>query len=121
MTISRRKLLKGTASAATVVALPPLAAQTAKTLTVFDSRIPESLAFAKGARLKLDVAELNATRWADLRRGIEGAQRVSGLTAWSDWIVARGLLEEQGLRLKTEAAVNASMSGKAHLFKWQMG
>jgi hypothetical protein len=120
MKVSRRAIMKSTVLAGAATALPAMSAERPQTLTVFDSRIPESIAFAKDANLKIDVADLDATRWASLRAALPNATRVRGLTGWSDWIVARGLLEERGLRLKRETAVTAPLSGKVHLFKWDM-
>jgi TAT (twin-arginine translocation) pathway signal sequence len=120
MSVSRRTLLKGTVAVSAATAVPALAADARQTLTVYDSRIPESQAFARRASRTLDVAHLDATRWADLRGDINGVRRVTGLTGWTDWIIARGFLEERGLRMTTEARVKAPISTKAHLFKWEM-
>jgi hypothetical protein len=120
MTVSRRTLIKGSAALGAIAALPVAAQKPAKSLVIFDSRIPESLAFAQNAAAKIDVAALDASLWAALRGDLEGASAVSGLTGWTDWIVARGFLEERGLRLTSESRVGAPLSGKAHLFKWKM-
>ncbi len=120
MKVSRRAIMKSTVLAGAAATLPAVAAERGRTVTVFDSRIPESVVFAKAAKVKMDVADLDETRWASLRAALPHATRVRGLTGWSDWIVARGLLEEQGLRLKQETAVAAPLSGKAHLFRWDM-
>jgi hypothetical protein len=47
--------------------------------------------------------------------------RIVGLTGWGDWVVVRGFLEERGFRLRSEAQVAAPLSGKTHLFRWEMG
>jgi hypothetical protein len=120
MKVSRRAIMKSTVLAGAATALPAMSAERAPMITVFDSRIPESVAFAKAAQIKIDVADLETTRWARLRAALPNATRVRGLTGWSDWTVARGLLEEQGLRLRQETAVAAPLSGKVHLFKWDM-
>jgi hypothetical protein len=120
MRSDRRTMLKG---AAALVAVPIAAgaAVAAPRLVVFDSRMPESAAFAArmtGARI--DLARAHETHWAALRgyRGDIGA--VEGLTGWSDWIAVRGELEARGLRLGREDRVAAPISGKAHLFRWSM-
>jgi TAT (twin-arginine translocation) pathway signal sequence len=120
MSVSRRTLLKGTVAVSAATAVPAIASSAGQTLTVYDSRIPESQTFAKRATQTMDVAHLDATRWADLRGDLSGVRRIAGLTGWSDWIVARGLLEERGLRLTSEASVKAPISAKSHLFKWTM-
>jgi hypothetical protein len=120
MSVSRRTILKGAATISAAASIPAIAATEAQALVIYDSRIPESHSFAVGRHPQLDIANLDASRWAELRGGMSGVRYVTGLTGWSDWIVARGLLEEQGLRLRSEAAVPAPISGKAHLFRWDM-
>jgi hypothetical protein len=120
MSVSRRSLLKGTVAVSAATAVPAIAFGADQTLTIYDSRIPESQAFAERATHRLDVVDLDATRWADLRGDLSGVRRISGLTGWSDWIVVRGLLEERGLRLTSESSIEAPISAKAHLFKWEM-
>jgi hypothetical protein len=120
MIVTRRNVLKGAATVSAAASIPAFAAAGEQTMMIYDSRIPESLSFAKGHSLRYDVAALDATRWAELRNELPSVRHVTGLTGWSDWIVARGLLEEQGLRLRTEAAVPAPISGKVHLFRWEM-
>ena len=121
MKLSRRTMLKGAATIGAAGVAPAILAGNHRGLTIYDSRIAESLAFAKGRYPRLDVAALDETRWAQLRGEMGATQRVAGLTGWSDWIVARGLLEERGFRLRSESAVAAKLSGQAHLFRWEMG
>jgi hypothetical protein len=120
MSVSRRSILKGAATIGAAATVPAFAASARQTLLLYDSRIPESLSFANGRFPQLDVAHLDASRWVELRGGMSGVKHVTGLTGWSDWIVARGLLEELGLRLRSETSVPAPLSGKAHLFRWEM-
>jgi hypothetical protein len=120
MSVSRRNVLKGAATISAAASMPAFAATGSPILVIYDSRIPESRSFAKGRYPQLDVANLDTSRWAELRGGMSDARQVTGLTGWSDWIVARGLLEERGLRLQSETAVPAPLSGKAHLFRWEM-
>ena len=121
MNLSRRTMLKGAATIGAVGAAPAALAGNHRGLTIYDSRIAESLAFAKGRYPRLDVAALDETRWAELRGELGTTPRIAGLTGWSDWIVARGLLEERGFRLRSETRVAARLSGKTNLFRWEMG
>lgn len=121
MNLSRRTMLKGAATIGAFGAAPAALAGNGRSLTIYDSRIAESRAFAKGRHPRLDVAALHETRWAELRGKLGTPQRIAGLTGWSDWIVARGLLEERGFRLRSENPVAARLSGRAHLFRWEMG
>jgi hypothetical protein len=114
MKIDRRSLLKSGAVAGGIAAAP-IAARAFEPLAliVFDSRTLSSRAFARkmGGR-KLDIAQEDILFWRNMRSARKGG-RVEGLTSWSDWVLARGLLEEKGLRVKTEAK-----AGK--LFRWTM-
>jgi len=122
--VDRRTLLKGAALAGAAGALPLAAgaATPARTLLVFDSRLPESRDFAQAhaAAHRLDLAGAHDSQWADLRGGLPAVTRVDGLTGWSDWIAVRGELEARGLRLSAEDRVAAPLSGKAHLLRWSM-
>lgn len=117
MRITRRTLLKSAVFAAVASKIgnaaaadstpPPIA------LRIFDSRSPESCAWrgfsAEGA---IDVAQEHARRWLTLR-SIAPRGGVEGFTAWSDFVQARGLLEQKGKRLRAE-----SRSGQ--WFHWVM-
>lgn len=119
MRLSRRSMLKGSALAGSVVAAPAFAASVGEAaLVVFDSRVPESLAFAAAQHgpQQIDLAGGLESAW----RALGSPQRVTGLTRWSDWTALRGLLEEQGLRLGEEMLVAAPLSGRNHLFRWTM-
>ncbi len=110
MKIDRRSLLKNGAVAGGIVVAPAAVhAYEAPALTIFDSRALASRAFAHGQRgAKIDVAQEDAQLWRSLRNANKG--RVEGLTSWSDWVLVRGLLEERGLRVKTENAKRAHCS-----------
>ncbi|WP_062346617.1 twin-arginine translocation signal domain-containing protein [Novosphingobium sp. CCH12-A3] len=119
MRVSRRSMLKGSALAGAVAATPAVAAMASPVpLVVFDSRIPESAAFAaaKDTQRAIDLA-LGA---ADVARAIKFPQVVTGLTRWSDWTALRGVMEAQGLRLSEEIRAAAPLSGRTHLFLWTM-
>jgi hypothetical protein len=111
----RRAVLKGGAVLGVAAGLPLAARASAPALTVFDSRLPESAAFARTRRsgLQLDLATASL-------RTLPVASRIEGLTGWSDWIDLRGELELRGLRLLSEDRVQATLSGRAHLFRWSM-
>lgn len=119
MQVSRRALLKGGALATSAIAMPAVAAEMqARPLVIFDSRIPESVAFSatQTALRTLDLAHGTEAIW----RALGAPTRVTGLTRWSDWTALRGALEEQGLRAAQEVRTNAPISGRDHLFRWTM-
>jgi hypothetical protein len=111
---ARRSVLKGSALLGAAAALPAAARAAQTVLTVYDSRLPESLAFARTRRgAKFDLAQAS-------NRALPAASRIEGLTGWSDWIDLRGEYELRGLRLAGEAPVSAPLSGKSHLFRWSL-
>ncbi len=114
MRINRRSLLKSSAVAGGLIAAPVAArAFSPPPLTFFDSRILSSRAFAHHARGgKIDVALEDGAFWRNVRT-TNRPGRVEGLTTWSDWVLVRGLLEEKGLRVKTESKAGT-------LFRWTM-
>jgi len=120
MRLTRRTMLKGSALVGSAAASPVIASAAARTapLVVFDSRIPESSAFAAATSVEpaLDIA----LGLVGARNSLGKAQIVTGLTRWSDWTVIRGLLEAQGLRLKEEVRLASPLSGRTHLFRWTM-
>jgi hypothetical protein len=124
MIVSRRSVLKAGAAATATISLPAFAASNTDTLILFDSRVPESRAFAKqignAMVAMIDIVEVEKTQWSALRMDFAGKHHVIGLTGWTDWVIARGFLEERGLRLTSETSVPAPVSGKAHLFRWTM-
>lgn len=87
--------------------------RTPSALRIFDSRLPLSRTWL-GSDIgnSIDVAREKATRWSQLRNSVP-AGSVAGLTRWSDYIQARGALEQKGKRLRLEAR-----SGE--LFYWEM-
>lgn len=114
MTLSRRALLKRSGAVAAVVATVPAVAMAERgsTLLVIDSRIPQSRALARLSAQTIDVAFEDAQFWQMFRSG-PLPDRVVGLTAWSDWVVVRGFLEERGKRVRAEVRRGA-------LFHWTM-
>jgi hypothetical protein len=113
MSIDRRSLLKSSAVVSGIVAVPAAArAFKAPALIVFDSREPKSRAFADGKPgPRIDVAHEDSQMWRSLRS--VSKRQIEGLTIWSDWVLARGFLEERGLRVQQEV----KMGG---LFHWTM-
>lgn len=125
MSLTRRSLLKTGAALSAAATLPATArAVTGKApdLLVYDSRLPESVAAMQGksASLTLDLAQMEAANWAPLRT-LPAIRSAQGLTGWTDWVLLRGTLEDRGLRFQSETSVPAPVSGKAHLFRWEMG
>lgn len=122
--LTRRGLLKAGAVTGAAIASPLAvhAARTPRRITVFDSRIAESQAFARGAgeAASIDLAVEHDSFFAALRSPLPAHASVEGLTGWSDWIAIRGELEARGLRVTAEQTVAAPLSGKAHLFRWSM-
>jgi hypothetical protein len=115
MNVTRRWVLKGalltvvSASTVTARAMAPLSAST----IIYDSRLPQSRGWRSGlSHPAIDLAQEHANFWRTLR-GTAPRGRVVGLTAWSDLVLVRGLLEEKGLRLRAEARRGA-------LFLWEM-
>ncbi len=114
MNISRRTILKCAGAIGAASTLPAFASEPAPRLIVFDSRIPESRDFAVGRNaILIDVAHEDKSFWRSLRSVPSG--EVAGLTTWSDWVVVRGYLEEQRMRLRSETRV-----GDTSLFHWRM-
>jgi hypothetical protein len=117
MRITRRTLLKSAVWAAAASKVGRAAAEYSPrpriSLRIFDSRSPESRAWrgcnAAGA---IDVAQEHAQRWLTLR-SVAPRGGVEGFTTWSDFVQARGVLEQKGKRLRAE-----SRSGR--LFHWVM-
>jgi hypothetical protein len=108
MTFTRRALLKSAMFAAAVADLAAAeraaagAAHAPSALRVFDSGSPLSRAWAGSiAAGAIDVAREHSNRWMTLR-SLVAPRRVMGCTTWSDYVQARGLLQEHGLRLRFE-------------------
>lgn len=116
MKVDRRTLIKtGAIAAVASTATVKSAAAGEPALVVYDSRLPESIAFASALPgAKLDVAHEDRNFWTTLRRGAPKG-RVVGLTRWSDLVVVRGELEVQGKRLKMER-----QSDPHAPFHWEM-
>jgi hypothetical protein len=117
MNLSRRNMLKASGALALASGAGVRAAiRRDAVLAVYDSRLPESCAFAQHAAAAgvalVDVADADQTRWRTLRAAPKQG-RIIGLTRWSDYVVARGALEDQRKRLRSEIAHGA-------LFLWDM-
>lgn len=114
MTISRRNVLKsGIAVAAVSAGSTTALASRSADLIIFDSRDPVSAGFAnmRFAR-KIDIAHEDANFWRNLRSGT-ASRKIAGMTGWSDFVLARGFLEEYGKRLTVEKLQDG-------LFFWEM-
>lgn len=100
--VTRRGLLKGAAVAGAAGALPiSAAALGAQRLVIYDSRLPQSLAFARTmpAAHAIDLAEAYETRFAVLRNHLPEGLTVEALTRRSDMVDLRQELARQGLRI----------------------
>ncbi len=117
MNVTRRAVVKGAllaaASASTATVMGRAMATSSASTLVYDSRLPQSRELlGQISRRAIDVAHEHANFWRTLR-GTAPRGRVVGLTAWSDLVQARGLLEEKGLRLRAETRCG-------QLFYWEM-
>ncbi len=114
MSFTRRSAIKsGAAVLAVATATGRAAASAQPALVVFDSRIPASRAFAqKYSGARIDVALEDESFWRTLRAELPKGT-VIGMTGWSDWVMVRGLLEEQGKRMKSETPSGA-------FYRWSM-
>jgi hypothetical protein len=124
--LTRRSALTAMAVAgsASAIGMGQWAFATAPDLAIFDSRIPESQAFAKqmqrrGARL-FDVADQDQSLWREARDGFGLTSRssVAGMTRWSDWVAVSSLLAERGYRTKSHEKLRAT--SHRGLFAWAM-
>lgn len=115
MKVSRRSLLKAGAVASLAASGTARAvAGAAPALVIYDSRLPESRAFAALVSApRIDVAHEDARFWKSLREAAPQG-RIAGLTRWSDLVLVRGYLEEQGRRVTAETR-------QGMLFRWDMG
>ncbi len=116
MRLTRRNMLKASGAAALFSGSGARAIMNrSAALAVYDSRVAESRAFASNARRRgivlIDVAFADQTHWRALRDAPKG--KIIGLTRWSDYVAARGALEDQRKRLRSENA-------QGRLFCWEM-
>lgn len=114
MTISRRNILKcGIAAAAVSAGSTTALASRSADLIIFDSRRPKSARFANMHFVrKIDIAHEDKNFWRNLRSDT-ASRHIAGLTGWSDFILARGFLEEHRKRLLVEKL-------QGGLFFWEM-
>jgi len=114
MTLSRRTILKSGIAAAAVSASSTAAlASRSADLIIFDSRNPTSVRFASTHFVrKIDIAGEDKNFWQNLRSD-PASRKIAGMTGWSDFILARGFLEERGNRLTVEKLQDG-------LFFWEM-
>jgi len=110
MTVSRREMLGGAAllGAAGAFGLHRMAGQgttiPAPRFVIYDSRKPASLAYAQaqGGVVRIDLAQEQAANWRSIR-ALDGQSPVAGVTGWTDYVAARGWLEQRGLRVAVQA------------------
>ncbi len=116
MRLSRRSVMKAGLVAATAGATITQAealAATQPVLVVVDSRIARSRALGSAHPSRIvDIAAGDAHLWRELRQPITTG-RIVGVSRWSDLVHVRGLLEEQGKRLRSDTRRNG-------LHYWEM-
>ncbi|MBB3954879.1 hypothetical protein [Novosphingobium sediminicola] len=110
--LSRRRMMQGAGAAGLIAARPALAAA-APALLVYDSRLPESAAFAAASStpLRHDLAQ---GRLDPRRIGL--VSRIEGLTRRSDYVALSLALRLHGMRSKDERR----LSTRDHLFRWSL-
>jgi hypothetical protein len=115
MNVTRRALIKSSVALGAVVSTTGgqgIAASPPR-LVVYDSRLPQARAFARSQTApRIDVAHEDASFWRTLRAEVPSGP-ITGMTSWTDWVTVRGLLEEQGKRVKSEVADQG-------VFRWTM-
>ncbi len=103
--IRRRELLGGAAllGAASAIGVARFASGRRPDVIVYDGAHAASAAYGRAARApyRIDLDKEAAVHWRGLRRLRRGTA-VQGLTGWDIYVAARGLLEEQGLRIVSE-------------------
>ncbi len=115
--IRRRELLGGAAVIGAVGALgvARFAGGRRPDVIVYDGGHAASAAFGRSAApRRIDLRREAAVHWRGLR-SLKRGTAVSGLTNWDMYVAARGLLEEQGLRLVSEV-----VRRQAGLIAWSM-
>jgi len=124
MIATRRQFVAGAGGIAAIGLLPAaaLARPASIGLAVHDSRIPASRAFARAAAAQgiplFDVAAGDHAIWRAIggEFRVRPGQQVIGHTAWSDWVVMRGALAENRLRVRSER----KLAGRQTTFAWAM-
>ena len=98
---NRRDVVKGGGVALALVGLGvPVASRAATALAVYDPALPASraLAHAGGAARLVALSGDRVHFWRAALAGRPGA--ITGVTSWSDLVLARGIAAEHGLRLR---------------------
>jgi threonine dehydrogenase-like Zn-dependent dehydrogenase len=117
--IRRRELLGGVAllGAAGAIGFGRMAKPGKAQVVVYEGHRPASrlLAHGAGAARRIDLSSETATHWRSLRTLGKGIA-VAGFTGWDAYVAARGLLEDQGLRLVSE-----TLDRRRGLVAWRMG
>jgi hypothetical protein len=112
MRATKRDVLIG--AGGLLLALPAATIALQAELAIYDSRIPESAAFAAEAKAAVarlfDIADEEARRWRNIRSGLRAP--LIGLTRWSDWTILRGALEAQRLRVRREIRLDYSATAR---------
>jgi hypothetical protein len=124
MRVSRRTILKGAGALGAVSAAAVVAQEKNLLIAVFDSRLPEANAFAADARQRglktIDISANDREIWQIAREDLVVSETIIGLTGWSDWLMLRGLLEEQGKRMTHQRRLTHTGNRLATPFEWSM-
>ncbi|HWJ71302.1 MAG TPA: twin-arginine translocation signal domain-containing protein [Sphingobium sp.] len=122
MTVSRRDILGAAAllGAAGAFGLHRMAGQggaPAPRVVIYDSRKPASLAYARSLSgvTRIDLAQEQAANWRSIR-ALDRQGPVAGVTGWTDYVAARGWLEQRGLRVAVQ-----DHDRQHDLIRWTMG
>jgi hypothetical protein len=109
--VERRTVMKagGAIAAATLLPAGVQAAGNAATI-LFDPALPRAATLASAETGRQVALEGDRVRfWRARMRGVTGP--IAGFTSWSDYLLLRGLAEEQGLRLRREVDFSPSVTG----------
>jgi hypothetical protein len=113
--LTRRSVLTGVLATTGVLCLEASGTpyREAPALVLIDARSTPSQAFKHAFTCdSIDVSEEERIGWRRLRCW-SGAGRVAGLTRWSEYLQARAVLEERGLRVRQELRHD-------DLIRWEM-
>lgn len=113
--LTRRSALTGVLATTAALCFDayPGARSKAASLVLIDARSGSSHAFAHELTCEsIDVSVEERTGWRRLRSW-SGSGRVAGLTRWSEYLQARAVLEERGMRVRQEIP-------RGDLIRWEM-
>ena len=112
--IERRTMLKGGGVLAAASLLPVAGASAAAAgeaaTILYDADLPRAAELARGETGKAVALVGDRVRfWRDRMTDVRGP--VAGFTSWSDYVLMRGLAEEQGMRIRREVDFSPTVTG----------